>query len=73
MMLKLLFVDDGKTERASENDVLGKANDLQGHSLCPQQDQNFPKECPCAKGGPDTQVASDPALRREKSQEALLE
>lgn len=73
MMLKLLFVDDMKTEQASENEVLGKANDLEGHSLCPQQDRNFPKECPCAKGGTDTQVVSDPALGREKSQEALLE
>ncbi|KAM5285172.1 protein FAM184B isoform 3-T5 [Hipposideros larvatus] len=57
--------DDVKTERASENEVLGKANDLEGHSLCPQQDQNFPKECPCAKGGPDTQTKKQASVETE--------
>lgn len=57
-----------KTERVSENKVLGKENDLEACSLHPQQDQNFPKECPCTKGGTDTQVLSDPVLGMEQSQ-----
>lgn len=73
MMLKLLLVDDMKTERVSETEVLGKANDVEGHSLFPQQNPNFPKECPCMKAGTATQVVSDPALGMETSQEALLE
>lgn len=73
MMLKLLLVDDMKTERISETEVLGKANDLQGHSLFPQQNPSFPKECPCMKAGTATQVVSDPALGMGTSQEALLE
>lgn len=54
MMLNLLLVDDMKTERISENEALGKANDVGGHSPRPQQDENLPKEC--TKGGTDTQV-----------------
>lgn len=73
MMLKLMLADEMKTELVAENEVLGKANDLEGRSLHPQQDPNFPKECPCTKGGPETQVVSHPALGMEKSQEALLE
>lgn len=55
-MLNLLLVDDMKTERILENEVLGKANDVEARSPHPQQDQNLPKECPCTKGGTDTQV-----------------
>lgn len=73
MMLKLMLADDRKTELVSENEDLGKANDLEGRSLHPQQDPNVPKECLCTKGGPEGQVLSDPALGMEKSQEALLE
>lgn len=65
--------DDVKTELVSENEVLGKANDLEARSPHPQQDQNFLKERPCTKGGTDTQVVSDPALGVEESQEAFLE
>lgn len=72
MTLKLMLVDDMKTERVSENEVLGRANDWEAHSLCPQQNQNLPKEHPCTKGGTDPQVVSDPAPRREKSHGALL-
>lgn len=73
MMLKLMLADDMKTELVSENEVLGKANELEGRSLHPQQDPNFPKECPYTKGGPEAQVRFDPALGMEKSQEVLLE
>lgn len=68
-----MLVDDMKTELVSENEVLGKANDLEGRSVHPQQDPNFPKERPCTKGGPEAQVLSYPALGMEKSQGALLE
>lgn len=73
VMLTLVFADDMKMERVPENEVLEKENDLESHRGYPQQDQNFLKECPCTKGGPDTQVVSDPALGMEQSQEALLE
>lgn len=72
-MLELVLADDMKTERVSENEVLGKENDLETCSLHPQQDQNFAKECPCTKGGTDTQVMYDPALGMEQSRGALLE
>lgn len=72
MTLKLMLVDDMKTERVSENEVLGQANDWEVHGLCPQQDQNLPKERPCTKGGTDPQVVSAPAPGREKSRGALL-
>lgn len=55
-MLNLLLADDMKTERISENEVLGKADDVEARSPHPQQAQNLPKECPCTKEGPDTQV-----------------
>ena len=68
-----VLADDMKTERVSENEVLGKEDDLEACSLHPQQDQNFPQECPCTKGGTDIQVPSDLALGMEQSQGALLE
>nr|XP_033712288.1 protein FAM184B [Tursiops truncatus] len=57
--------DDMKTERVSENKVLGKENDLEACSLHPQQDQNFPKECPCTKGGTDTQTKKEACIETE--------
>ncbi|XP_060004437.1 protein FAM184B [Lagenorhynchus albirostris] len=57
--------DDMKTERFSENKVLGKENDLEACSLHPQQDQNFPKECPCTKGGTDTQTKKEACIETE--------
>uniref|UniRef100_A0A8C6W1A6 Family with sequence similarity 184, member B n=1 Tax=Nannospalax galili TaxID=1026970 RepID=A0A8C6W1A6_NANGA len=47
--------DDMKTE----NKVLGKANDLEACSLHPQWDQDFLKECPCTKGGSETQMKKE--------------
>lgn len=73
MMLKHILADDMKTELVSEKEVLGKVNDLEGCSLHPQQEPDFPKECPCTKGGPEAQVVSAPALGMQKSQGALLE
>ncbi|XP_007101939.2 protein FAM184B [Physeter macrocephalus] len=57
--------DDMKTERVSENEVLGKENDLEDCSLHPQQDQNFPKECPCTKGGTDIQTKKEACIETE--------
>ncbi|XP_061047243.1 protein FAM184B [Eubalaena glacialis] len=57
--------DDMKTERVSENEVLGKENDLEACSLHPQQDQNFPKECPCTKGGTDIQTKKEACIETE--------
>ncbi|XP_012493909.1 PREDICTED: protein FAM184B [Propithecus coquereli] len=57
--------DDTKTELVSENEVLGKANDLEAHSLHPEQNQSFPKECPCTKGGTDTQTKKEASLETE--------
>ncbi|XP_012579489.1 PREDICTED: protein FAM184B [Condylura cristata] len=53
--------DNMKMELISENKVLGEGNDLEAGSLHPQQDQNFPKECPCMKGGTETQVGQKEA------------
>lgn len=61
-MLKLLLIEDMKTERIAENEVLGKANDLESHNPRAQQDQKFPKDCLCTKGGIDAQVVCDLAL-----------
>uniref|UniRef100_A0A671DTW4 Family with sequence similarity 184 member B n=1 Tax=Rhinolophus ferrumequinum TaxID=59479 RepID=A0A671DTW4_RHIFE len=58
--------DDMKTERVSETEVLGKANDVEGHSLFPQQNPNFPKECPCMKAGTATQVVPKKEAKEEK-------
>ncbi|XP_070469200.1 protein FAM184B isoform X1 [Equus przewalskii] len=57
--------DDVKTELVSENEVLGKANDLEARSPHPQQDQNFLKECPCTKGGTDTQTKKEASIEIE--------
>uniref|UniRef100_A0A8C3YSX8 Family with sequence similarity 184 member B n=1 Tax=Catagonus wagneri TaxID=51154 RepID=A0A8C3YSX8_9CETA len=57
--------DDMKMERVSENEVLEKENDLESHSVCPPQDQNFPKECPCTKGGTDTQTKKEASIETE--------
>ncbi|XP_055289979.1 protein FAM184B [Moschus berezovskii] len=56
---------DMKMERVSENEVLGKENDLEACSLHPQQDQNFAKECPCTKGGTDTQTKKEACIETE--------
>ncbi|XP_043428821.1 protein FAM184B [Prionailurus bengalensis] len=57
--------DEMKTELVAENEVLGKANDLEGRSLHPQQDPNFPKECPCTKGGPEIQTKKEASIETE--------
>ncbi|XP_039074651.1 protein FAM184B [Hyaena hyaena] len=57
--------DDMKTELVSENEVLGKANDLEGRSVHPQQDPNFPKERPCTKGGPEAQTKKEASIETE--------
>ncbi|XDC56345.1 hypothetical protein R6Z07M_007527 [Ovis aries] len=57
--------DDMKTERVSENEVLRKENNLEACSLHPQQDQNFAKECPCTKGGKDTQTKKEACIEME--------
>ncbi|XP_058402772.1 protein FAM184B [Diceros bicornis minor] len=57
--------DDLKTELVSENEVLGKANDLEAHSLPPQQDQKFLKGCLCTKGGTDTQTKKEASIEME--------
>ncbi|XP_055444090.1 protein FAM184B isoform X3 [Bubalus kerabau] len=56
---------DMKTERVSENEVLRKENNLEACSLHPQQDQNFAKECPCRKGGTDTQTKKEACIETE--------
>ncbi|XP_070647312.1 protein FAM184B isoform X4 [Bos indicus] len=56
---------DMKTERVSENEVLRKENNLEACSLHPQQDQNFAKECPCTKGGTDTQTKKEACIETE--------
>nr|KAF6431197.1 family with sequence similarity 184 member B [Rousettus aegyptiacus] len=56
---------DVKTERASENEVLGKASDSEAQSLRPQQDQNFPKECPGTTGGTDAQAKKEASAETE--------
>ncbi|XP_005207877.1 protein FAM184B isoform X2 [Bos taurus] len=56
---------DMKTERVSENKVLRKENNLEACSLHPQQDQNFAKECPCTKGGTDTQTKKEACIETE--------
>ncbi|XP_069350496.1 protein FAM184B [Eulemur rufifrons] len=57
--------DDMKTELVSENEVLGKASDLEAHSIHPEQNQSFPKECPCTKGGTDTQTKKEATFETE--------
>ncbi|XP_065763168.1 protein FAM184B isoform X2 [Muntiacus reevesi] len=57
--------DDMKTDRVSENEVLGKENDLETCSIHPQQDQNFAKECPCTKGSTDTQTKKEACIETE--------
>uniref|UniRef100_G3TF41 Family with sequence similarity 184 member B n=1 Tax=Loxodonta africana TaxID=9785 RepID=G3TF41_LOXAF len=57
--------DDTKTEPVSENEVVGEANDLEAHSLHPQQDQSFPKKCPGTKGSTDTQNEKDASIETE--------
>ncbi|XP_057581800.1 protein FAM184B [Hippopotamus amphibius kiboko] len=57
--------DDMKTERISENEVLEKEDDLEACRLHPQQDQNFPKECPCTKGGTDTQTKKEACIETD--------
>ncbi|XP_049742965.1 protein FAM184B [Elephas maximus indicus] len=57
--------DDTKTELVSENEVVGEANDLEAHSLHPQQDQSFPKKCPGTKGSTDTQNEKDASIETE--------
>ncbi|XP_073898647.1 protein FAM184B isoform X1 [Castor canadensis] len=57
--------DDRKTEQALENEVLGEVNDLEAHSLHPQQDRGFPKEYPCTLGGPDAQAKKEANVETE--------
>ncbi|XP_059020966.1 protein FAM184B [Mustela lutreola] len=56
---------DMKTELVSEKEVLGKVNDLEGCSLHPQQEPDFPKECPCTKGGPEAQTKKEASIEME--------
>ncbi|XP_036901263.1 protein FAM184B [Sturnira hondurensis] len=57
--------DDMKTERIAENEVLGKANDLESRSPRGQQDRKFPKECLCTKGGTDAQAKKEARMEAE--------
>ncbi|XP_006872556.1 PREDICTED: protein FAM184B [Chrysochloris asiatica] len=57
--------DDMKTELVSGNEVVGEVNDLEAQSLHPQEDQNFPKECPGPKGNADTQTKKDAGVETE--------
>uniref|UniRef100_H0WSD2 Family with sequence similarity 184 member B n=1 Tax=Otolemur garnettii TaxID=30611 RepID=H0WSD2_OTOGA len=57
--------DNTKTELLSENEAPGEANDLDSLSLHPDQDQSFPKECPCTKGGTDTQTKKGASVETE--------
>ncbi|XP_059530818.1 protein FAM184B [Myotis daubentonii] len=57
--------DDMKTERISENEALGKGNDVEARSPRPQQDENLPTECPRTKGGTDTQTEKEAGVETE--------
>ncbi|XP_053434053.1 protein FAM184B [Nycticebus coucang] len=57
--------DDTKTELLSENEGPGESNDLDSLSLHPDQDQSFPKECPCMEGGTDTQTKKGASVETE--------
>ncbi|KAM5341121.1 protein FAM184B isoform 2-T3 [Glossophaga mutica] len=65
--------DDMKTERIAENEVLGKANDLESRSPRAQQDQKFPKECLCTKGGTDAQAKKEARVEAEHMQQQYEE
>uniref|UniRef100_A0A452SIB5 Family with sequence similarity 184 member B n=1 Tax=Ursus americanus TaxID=9643 RepID=A0A452SIB5_URSAM len=65
--------DDRKTELVSENEDLGKANDLEGRSLHPQQDPNVPKECLCTKGGPEGQTKKEGSIETESMKQQYEE
>ncbi|VCX39006.1 unnamed protein product [Gulo gulo] len=56
---------DMKSELVSEKEVLGKANDLEGRNLHPQQEPDFPKECPCTKEGPEAQTEKEARIETE--------
>ncbi|KAG8510311.1 Protein FAM184B [Galemys pyrenaicus] len=57
--------DNMKLELISENKVLGEGNDSEAGSPHPQQDQNFLKECPCMKGGTETQTPKEASVEKE--------
>ncbi|KAI5261735.1 protein FAM184B isoform X2 [Manis pentadactyla] len=57
--------DDMKMELVSEHEVLGRANDVEVCSLPPHQGQALPKECPCMKGGTDTQTKKEASIETE--------
>ncbi|XP_066240789.1 protein FAM184B [Saccopteryx leptura] len=61
--------DGVKTERISENEVLGKANDSEASSPRPQRDQNVPRDCPCQKGDKDAQTKREASLATESIQQ----
>ncbi|XP_007449885.1 PREDICTED: protein FAM184B [Lipotes vexillifer] len=70
---RLMLQECHVTQKSSEmpgtislhSKVLGKENDLEACSLHPQQEQNFPKECVCTKGGTETQTKKEACIETE--------
>uniref|UniRef100_A0A8C9UMQ9 Family with sequence similarity 184 member B n=1 Tax=Spermophilus dauricus TaxID=99837 RepID=A0A8C9UMQ9_SPEDA len=65
LMLQECHVPQKTDDMKPENEVLGEVNDLEVHSLHPQQDQNCPKECPHTKGSTDTQTKREASVETE--------
>ncbi|KAM5159611.1 protein FAM184B [Callospermophilus lateralis] len=65
LMLQECHVPQKTDDMKPENEVLGEVNDLEVHSLHPQQDQNCPKECPRTKGSTDTQTKREASVETE--------
>ncbi|KAM8800617.1 protein FAM184B [Rhynchonycteris naso] len=61
--------DGVKTERISENEVLGKVNDSENSSPQPQRDQNVPRDCPRPEGDKDTQTKKEVSVATESIQQ----
>ncbi|VTJ55967.1 Hypothetical predicted protein [Marmota monax] len=65
LMLQECHVPQKTDDMKPENEVLGEVNDLEVHSLHPQQDQNCPKECHHTKGSTDTQTKREASVETE--------
>ncbi|KAM6150595.1 protein FAM184B [Erethizon dorsatum] len=65
LMLQECHVTQKTDDMKTKNDVPGEANDLEAHSLHPQQDQGLPEECTSLEGGTDIQTKKEASVETE--------
>uniref|UniRef100_A0A8C2UHS9 Family with sequence similarity 184 member B n=1 Tax=Chinchilla lanigera TaxID=34839 RepID=A0A8C2UHS9_CHILA len=73
LMLQECHVTQKIGDMKTKNDILGEANNLEAHSLHPQQDQGLPKECSSLNGGTDIQTKKEATVETDYTKQRYEE